>query len=116
VAMDCSNTCMLMMFGVVALLSLALTPAVRAVARRFDIFDYPDQKRKLHGRRVPLWGGVAVYLAMLLGLLMARALLGPGNEELEKLATALIPAAGLACWTTAAICPLGSNSRCSSSP
>ena len=49
--------------------SLFLTAVVRAVARRRGIVDRPDGKRKLHGRPVPLLGGVAVYGATALGLL-----------------------------------------------
>ena len=49
--------------------SLVLTAAVRSMARRWDIVDRPDGKRKLHGRPVPLLGGVAVYGATVLGLL-----------------------------------------------
>ena len=52
--------------------SLLLTAAVRALARRCGIVDRPDGKRKLHGRPVPLWGGVAVYAATVLGLLAVR--------------------------------------------
>ena len=52
--------------------SLFLTAAVRAVARRWGIVDRPDGKRKLHGRPVPLLGGVAVYGATVLGLLAVQ--------------------------------------------
>jgi UDP-GlcNAc:undecaprenyl-phosphate/decaprenyl-phosphate GlcNAc-1-phosphate transferase len=46
---------------------LALTPAVRALARRWDLVDAPGQ-RKIHTVSVPRIGGVAVTLGMLLAL------------------------------------------------
>ena len=47
--------------------SLALTPVARHLAVRWGAVDAPDGKRKLQKKPVPLWGGVAVYLSMLLG-------------------------------------------------
>ena len=53
----------------VALLSsLILTPGVRSLARRWSIVDRPDGSRKLHDTEMPLGGGVAVLLSILLGL------------------------------------------------
>ena len=58
--------------------SLCLTAVVRTAARRWGIMDRPDGKRKLHGRPVPLWGGLAVYGATVLGL--AAVHLGGGHH------------------------------------
>ena len=77
--------------------SLLLTAVVRVVARRWDIVDRPDGKRKLHGRPVPRWGGMAVYGATVLGLLAFR--LGAGGAgEFTKLSSAWIIAAGFVCF------------------
>jgi UDP-GlcNAc:undecaprenyl-phosphate/decaprenyl-phosphate GlcNAc-1-phosphate transferase len=76
--------------------SLLLTTAVRAVARRYDIVDRPDGNRKLHGRPVPLWGGVAVYAATVLGLLAVRLGAG-GTTEFTELSNAWIITAGFVC-------------------
>ncbi len=76
--------------------SLLLTAAVRALARRYDIVDRPDGKRKLHGRPVPLWGGVAVYAATVIGLLAVRLGAG-GTTEFTELSNAWIIAAGFVC-------------------
>jgi len=54
--------------GLSFLLALGLTPLVRSTAIRFGIVDAPDGHRKLHGRTVPLCGGVAVFLAMLISV------------------------------------------------
>jgi UDP-GlcNAc:undecaprenyl-phosphate/decaprenyl-phosphate GlcNAc-1-phosphate transferase len=77
--------------------SLLLTVAVRAFARRHDIVDRPDGKRKLHGRPVPLWGGVAVYAATVIGLLAVR-FGADGTKEFIQLSNAWIIAAGIVCF------------------
>lgn len=44
------------------LLTLALTPMVRALAMRWHIYDMPDERLKTHGRPIPYLGGVAIFL------------------------------------------------------
>ena len=44
--------------------SLALTPVVRAAARRYDLFD-PIDERKVHSRQIPRIGGVAIFLTVM---------------------------------------------------
>ena len=58
-------------FGV----ALLLTPLVRALARRTDYLDHPDE-RKPHPEPTPLLGGVAVFGALVLGPILARAIGG----------------------------------------
>jgi UDP-GlcNAc:undecaprenyl-phosphate/decaprenyl-phosphate GlcNAc-1-phosphate transferase len=77
--------------------SLLLTAGVRAVARRYGIVDRPDGKRKLHGCPTPLWGGVAVYAATVLGLLAVR-LSSVGSARFAELSNAWIIAAGFVCF------------------
>lgn len=50
------------------LLAAALTPSVRRLALRLGVVDKPDGHRKLHGRTVPLGGGVAVFLSMIFAI------------------------------------------------
>ena len=96
--MDCSLPSMVIATAVTMLLSICLTALVRGLAKKWRIVDRPDAKRKLHQGRMPLWGGVAVYLAMVLGLLVASHLPHLAAPPLRKLVAALIPAAGLACF------------------
>jgi UDP-N-acetylmuramyl pentapeptide phosphotransferase/UDP-N-acetylglucosamine-1-phosphate transferase len=71
--------------------------AVRAIARRCGIVVRPDGKRKLHKAPVALWGGVAVYLTLVLGLLAARwGSFGVG-AEFNELSAVLMVAAGFVC-------------------
>lgn len=77
--------------------SLGLTALVKSLAGLLGILDRPDGQRKLHGRPVPLWGGVGVYLAMLTGLMVAR---GGGfgvGPLFDELAWVVAAAAGLVC-------------------
>jgi UDP-N-acetylmuramyl pentapeptide phosphotransferase/UDP-N-acetylglucosamine-1-phosphate transferase len=76
--------------------SLLLTAVVRSLARRGGIVDRPDGKRKLHRGHVPLLGGVAVYGATVLGLLVAR-LGADGTTDFSELSNAWIIAAGFVC-------------------
>ena len=77
--------------------ALLLTAAVRAVARRRGIVDRPDGQRKLHGRPVPLLGGVAVYGAVTLGLLAVHFTAG-ATLKFTELSTAWMIAAGFVCF------------------
>lgn len=79
------------------LASLILTAGVRALARRYDIVDRPDGKRKIHTRPTPLWGGVAVYAATVLGLLVVR-LTSIGDTPFTELSNAWMIAAGFVCF------------------
>jgi len=76
--------------------SLALAPVARMAARRLGVVDKPDGVRKRHERPVPLWGGVAVYLALVAGLLVARWLMA-GSPAFAQLSTTVILACGLVC-------------------
>ncbi|MGA2033892.1 MAG: MraY family glycosyltransferase, partial [Thermoguttaceae bacterium] len=88
---------MLTSLAITLALALLLTVAVRAVAQRWQIFDEPDGQRKVHRRRVALWGGVAVYAALLLGLLYACHAPETASKALSDLARVLLPTAGLVC-------------------
>ena len=46
--------------------AIFLVPWLSVVARRWDIVDRPDRQRKLHDSVIPLVGGVAVLLTMIL--------------------------------------------------
>ena len=84
-------------FVVALVASLIFTAIVRSLARRWGILDSPDGQRKLHKSQVPLWGGVAVFLAMILGLIAARhGSIGTG-QALDRLSTLVLAAGGFVC-------------------
>lgn len=78
--------------------SALLTPAVRWLALCWGVVDAPDGLRKRHPREVPLWGGIAVYLATVLGLSAARRGGFGGGYEFEEISAALIAMAGFVCF------------------
>ncbi len=56
-------------FFVALVLAAFFTPVVRGFALRFQILDQPHP-RKIHLTPKPLLGGLAIYLAVVLGLLL----------------------------------------------
>ncbi len=84
-------------------ISLAVTPLARAVALRLGMVDQPDARRKMHGREVPMAGGLALFVAV--AAVVAAVTLVPGwlGEELRSSIGYLI---GLGC-AAVVICALG---------
>jgi UDP-GlcNAc:undecaprenyl-phosphate/decaprenyl-phosphate GlcNAc-1-phosphate transferase len=60
--------------GMAFFFAIVLTPLVRRAAFATGIIDAPDGHRKLHGRTVPLGGGVAVLASMGLALVICGAI------------------------------------------
>ena len=81
------------------LFSLLLTPFVRDLARRWNLVDQPDGRRKVHSEPVPRVGGVAVMLSFAGALAMMLVLpYGQLNLDLASLLPkvyALLPAAAV---------------------
>lgn len=50
---------------------LAIVPFAKRFAFRNGIVDSPDKKRKLHGRTIPLAGGIAVFTTLLITITFA---------------------------------------------
>ncbi len=53
------------------LVAFLLTPPVRFLAERKAVLDRPDRRRKLHRRLVPLWGGLAIFPALVAGVALS---------------------------------------------
>ena len=66
--MQAQTVWLLILLGAMVIAMLA-TPVARAVAFRIGMVDHPAP-RKLHTRPIPLLGGVALYLAVLIALLV----------------------------------------------
>ena len=50
--------------------TLILVRCFRILALRYKIIDPPDLSRKIHAQAVPLLGGIAMYLAFLITVLI----------------------------------------------
>ena len=77
------------------ILSLALTPLVRLIAKRFGVLDVPDAERKLHRKPTPLLGGLAIFMALALSVIAFKGSLLGGFLMPKHLAGILIGAAVL---------------------
>jgi len=53
------------------LLSIVLTPMVRALALRIGLVDLPDGRRKMHDRAIPQAGGVAILIAASVAVMLS---------------------------------------------
>lgn len=63
---------LLLIFLAALALSAAAVPIVQRLARRFDVLDAPSA-RKIHANPVPLLGGAAIYMAVILALALGGA-------------------------------------------
>jgi UDP-GlcNAc:undecaprenyl-phosphate GlcNAc-1-phosphate transferase len=57
-------------FLVSFLISLFLVPYFARIARKYNALDVPTHRKK-HGRIVPLWGGLPIYVSFIVSLLLA---------------------------------------------
>ncbi len=84
----------LLVFAIALGSSLLLTVVARSLALRFQAVDEPDDDRKLHTHAVPLWGGVAVFFSLAIGLLVANLTPGIASPDLGKLTACLLFSGG----------------------
>src|SRR5207245_2959984 len=61
-----------------------ITPLARALAGRFGPVDYPDGRRKVHGKATPIAGGVALLLSLFCTLGVSLWMPGPVNDWFER--------------------------------
>ncbi|MBN1384466.1 MAG: undecaprenyl/decaprenyl-phosphate alpha-N-acetylglucosaminyl 1-phosphate transferase [Elusimicrobia bacterium] len=55
-------------FIVALIVSIGLTPVAKWLAAKFKVIDNPNE-RKIHSRNMPRWGGMAIYLGFMLGVI-----------------------------------------------
>jgi UDP-GlcNAc:undecaprenyl-phosphate GlcNAc-1-phosphate transferase len=87
----------LLVLLIAGLSSITLVPYVIHVAVGRELFDIPDETRRIHTRPVPRLGGVAVFIATALGLL-AAPLVGMETElssERQRFFTSLLFGGGI---------------------
>ena len=85
-----------------------LTPVMRKVAIKKNIFDLPNTTHKSHQTPTPYLGGVAIILGTVLVLLAAVVLLPEVRSYSELLLTVLIPAlflGGIGLWDDLKVLP-----------
>ncbi len=83
-------------FGVAFLIALWATPRVRELALRAGVVDHPGGRR-IHDRPVPRWGGIAIWLGVVLAVALAALgdWLVAGNKVLTPQLVALLAGASV---------------------
>ncbi len=77
--------------------ALGLTAVVRTLTQQWGMVDRPDGQRKLHPGPVSLCGGVAVWLAVVAGLVAANQWSFAAGAALKELTLVTVLAAGIVC-------------------
>jgi UDP-GlcNAc:undecaprenyl-phosphate GlcNAc-1-phosphate transferase len=63
----------LVTIGISCLFSLLLTPLALVLARKIKLLDWPDNRRKLHKKPIPMTGGLAVLASVVLASAVSLA-------------------------------------------
>lgn len=71
-------------FTVSCCVALLLMPAMRALCRRFGLIDAPDGHRKLHQDAIALAGGIGVFAACLISILLLWLFVPAIAEKLNR--------------------------------
>jgi UDP-N-acetylmuramyl pentapeptide phosphotransferase/UDP-N-acetylglucosamine-1-phosphate transferase len=93
---------MALVFGVTLLVSLLLTPLVRRVAVKRGLLDLPGEERRVHKEPVPRLGGLAMFAAFAVGVVLTfvipigRAEFGNARFESTRVLLLLLGAAIIA--------------------
>ncbi len=66
-------------FFITLFLSIIITFIVQKIAIRFDITDKPNSPRKIHKKKIPLLGGIGIFISFFLVLFFLRGDLISGN-------------------------------------
>jgi UDP-GlcNAc:undecaprenyl-phosphate GlcNAc-1-phosphate transferase len=81
---------LLLLFTTSCLLCCLLTPLAGSLAPPWGLVARPDARRKLHGRTVPVAGGLAVFLSGCIVLLLAFFFSKSLRQELESRSITLL--------------------------
>src|SRR3954464_15793003 len=76
---------LLIPFALSFVIALLLTPLIRSLARRFGMVARPAHDR-WHKRATALLGGIAIYFAVVLGLLVFALFASPGENPISQIA------------------------------
>lgn len=74
-------------FLIAVFIALIFSAAIRRAALRYQLVDVPDTDRKLHARPTPLVGGVAIFAALIIAILLVVKLspvLLSGGYEIKQ--------------------------------
>ena len=75
------------------LIALLVTPAVIRIAGTLRLYDPPGGARHVHSRPIPRLGGIAVFVATVIGVIIAETL-GPASAERHRFFLAILLGGG----------------------
>ncbi|WP_138203935.1 glycosyltransferase family 4 protein [Haloimpatiens lingqiaonensis] len=78
----------LILFTISAAISFAITPFIKRLAKKVGAIDIPKDERKIHKKPIPLLGGLSIYIAFALALIIKREALT--TEEIGILISASV--------------------------
>ncbi len=70
-------------FAAAGITAFFITPLIGRLAKRFNAVDKPDRRRKRHRRLVPLWGGLAIFPALAIGVAASLYFTSGGKSILD---------------------------------
>ncbi len=60
---------------ITALISIMITPLVKMFAIKVNAIDIPKDKRRVHSKPIPIMGGLAIYIAFVIGTILYSGIL-----------------------------------------
>lgn len=75
---------------ITALISAVFTPLVKKLAIRVNAIDIPKDARRVHTKPVPVMGGLAIYIAFVLGVILYNGILTPSQTGIIIGATIIV--------------------------
>ena len=81
-------------FFISALISYLITPFIRQVAIKLDYMDHP-KNNKVHGRPVPVLGGLAIFVAFVIAVITKDQLIASAHVRAALLGVTILLAVGL---------------------
>jgi len=71
-------------FFITAVLAMILTPLIKRLAYKLNVLDVPDSPRRIHTKPMPLMGGLAIFLAVVITILGYLYFGRPDYEVMPK--------------------------------
>ncbi|MEK6266738.1 MAG: undecaprenyl/decaprenyl-phosphate alpha-N-acetylglucosaminyl 1-phosphate transferase [Clostridium sp.] len=75
---------------ITALISFMSTPIVKRIAIKLNAIDIPKDERRVHNKPTPVMGGLAIYVAFVLGVILYNGILTPSQTGIIIGATIIV--------------------------
>jgi len=75
---------------ITALISIITTPLVRKLAIKVNAIDIPKDERRIHSKPIPVMGGLAIYIAFVIGTILYNGILTTSQTGIIIGATVIV--------------------------